>query len=138
LYSLSLLQSLDLGARTLRLHDNMIWYLRDRIGPEGGRAANQAMIQALGAACDGKWETLPAQHAYGWRFLIRHLRGACRGGEADRILVDYAWIKAKLKAVGVQALFASYLPESEDEGARLVGRAIALSLPAPGESPLRT
>jgi hypothetical protein len=67
----SLLQSLDLGARTLRLHDNMIWYLRDRIGPEGGRAANQAMIQALGAACDGKWETLPAQHAYGWRFLIR-------------------------------------------------------------------
>jgi hypothetical protein len=30
----------------------------------------------------------------------------------------------------VQALFASYLPESEDEGARLVGRAIALSLPA--------
>ena len=33
--ALSLLQSLDRGARTLRLHDNMIWYLRDRIGAEG-------------------------------------------------------------------------------------------------------
>jgi hypothetical protein len=39
-HGLSLLQSLDLDARTLRLHDNMIRYLRDRIGPEGGCAAN--------------------------------------------------------------------------------------------------
>ena len=31
-HALSLLQSLERGARTLRLHDNMIWYLRDRIG----------------------------------------------------------------------------------------------------------
>jgi WD40 repeat protein len=127
---LSLLQSLDLGARTLRLHDNMLWYLRDRIGPEGGRAAHTAMIQALGAACNGRWEKLPAAHTYGWRFLIRHLREAGLGYEADSLLADYAWIKAKLGAVGAQELFASYLPAPEDEGAQLVGRAIALSLPA--------
>jgi hypothetical protein len=29
LHALSLLQRLNLRARTLRLHDNMIWYLRD-------------------------------------------------------------------------------------------------------------
>src|SRR5260221_4043852 len=88
------------------------------------------MPRAIGAACDGKWEILPPQHAYGWRFLIRHLRGAGLGSEADTVLTHYAWIKAKLAVVGAQELFASYLPESEDEGARLVGRAVALSLPA--------
>jgi hypothetical protein len=74
--SLSLLQTLDLGGRTLRLHDNMMWYLRDRIGPEGCRAAHQAMIRGLGTACNRNWRMLPAQHAYSWRFLIRHMRGA--------------------------------------------------------------
>jgi hypothetical protein len=72
------LQSLDLGARTLRLHDNIIWYLRDKIGAEGCRAAHAVMAQAIGARCSDGWETLPPADAYGWRFLIRHLRGACR------------------------------------------------------------
>src|SRR5262249_13368742 len=47
----------------------------------------------------------------------------------DRLLTDYAWIKAKLRASGARGLFESYLPEGEDEGVRHVGRAIALSLP---------
>jgi WD40 repeat protein len=134
-HGLSLLQSLDLGARTLRLHDNMISYLRKRIGPDGELAAHQAIIRSLSATCNGEWERLPAQHAYGWRFLIRHLRGSRLDSEADRVLVNYAWIKAKIGAVGIQELLASYLPEPETEGARLVGKAIALSLPALATSP---
>jgi WD40 repeat protein len=129
--ALSLLQSLDLGARTLRLHDNIIWYLRDKIAAEGCRAAHAGMVQAIRARCrGGRWETLPPANAYGWRFLIRHLRGAGRDEEADRLLTSYAWIKAKLCASGAQGLFDNYLPEARDEGVRLVGRAIALSLPA--------
>jgi hypothetical protein len=108
----------------------MIWYLRDRIGAEGCRVAHAAMVRTLRVSCDGKWAKLPAVHAYGWRFLIRHLRGAGQDAEADGILVDYAWIKAKLRATCPSNLFASYLPESQDEGSRLIGRAIALSLPA--------
>jgi hypothetical protein len=128
--ALSLLQSLNLGARTLRLHDNIIWYLRDKIGAEGCRAAHAAMVLAIGARCGGgRWEALPPEDAYGWRFLIRHLRGADRDEEADRLLTSYAWIKAKLHATGTQGLFNSYLPEGQDEGVRLVGRALALSLP---------
>jgi hypothetical protein len=73
---------------------------------------------------------LPPADAYGWRFLICHLRGAGKDDDADRLLINYAWIKAKLRASGAQGLFDSYLPESQDEGGRLVGRAIALSLPA--------
>jgi hypothetical protein len=95
--ALPLLQSLDLGARTLRLHDNIIWYLRDKIGAEGRRAADAAMVEAIGTRCGGGWEMLPRADAYGWRFLIRHLRGAGRDEEADR-LTNYAWIKAKLRA----------------------------------------
>ena len=128
--ALSLLQSLRRGARTLRLHDNMIWYLRDRIGPEGYRAASAAMVRALSARCDAGWAKLPASHAYGWRFLIRHLRAAGQDQEADALLVDYDWIRAKLRATGASDLFGDYLPESPDEFARLVGRAIRLSLPA--------
>ena len=129
-HGLSLLQTLDLRARTLRLHDNMVWYLRDRIGPDGVHSAHRAMTQAISSACNGKWETLPGQHTYGWRFLIRHLRGAGLGGEADDLLVDYAWIKAKLLAVGPWELATDYRSGPADEGAQLVGRAISLSLPA--------
>jgi hypothetical protein len=73
-YALSLLQSFNLRTRTLRLHDNMIWYLRDLSGPISLRATHGAMIRSISESCNGKWELLPASHAYGWRFLIRHLR----------------------------------------------------------------
>jgi len=130
LHGLSLLQSLDLAARTLRLHHNMIWYLRDRIGAQSCQIAHAAMVESMRARCEGKWETLPPDDTYGWRFLIRHLRGAGQDAEADRLLTDFTWIKAKLRATGPRYLLDSYLPASPDAGARLVGRAIALSLPA--------
>jgi hypothetical protein len=135
LHGRSLLQSLDRNTRTMRLHDNMVWYLRDRIGAEGCRAAHAAMVRTLRARCDGGWETLPPKEIYGWQFLVRHQRGAGEDTEADRLLTDYAWIKAKLHATSARELFAGYLPESPDGGARLVGRAIALSLPALADNP---
>ena len=135
LYGLSLLQSLDLGARAVRLHDNMIWYLRDRIGADGCRAAHAAMVRAMHVHCDGGWETLAPEDRYGWGFLIRHLRGAGQDVEADQLLADYAWVKAKLRATDPWGLFDSYQPESPDAGARLIGQAIALSLPALAANP---
>jgi WD40 repeat protein len=135
LYRRSLLQQLDRGAAMLRLHDNMVWYLGGRIGTEGCRAAHASMVRALHIACHGQWEKLPVEHTYGWRFLIPHLRGAGQDAEADRLLTEYAWIKAKLWATGAHNLFRSYVPESSDEAARLLGRAIALSLPALADNP---
>jgi hypothetical protein len=89
-HALSLLQGLDLSARTLRLHDNMIWFLRESLGAEGCSAAHAAMLRAIGAACKGIWAALPVSHNYGWQFLIRHLRGAGQTLEADGLLTDYA------------------------------------------------
>ena len=53
LNGLSLLQNLDLGTKTLRLHDNMTWYLRSRTGPDGTRAAHATMVKALGKGARG-------------------------------------------------------------------------------------
>jgi hypothetical protein len=57
--ALSLLQSLDLGARTLRLHDNIIWYLRDKIAgraaapptPPWSRRSGHVVAAAAGRRC---------------------------------------------------------------------------------------
>jgi hypothetical protein len=132
---LSLLYDLDLRERTLRLHDNITWYLRDRIGADACRAAHAAMVRALGKSCKAHWDRLPTKNHYGWAFVILHLRGAGQDETADRLLTDYAWIKAKLHASGAAGLFTAYRPESSDAGARLVGRAIALSVPALAANP---
>jgi WD40 repeat protein len=131
LHRLSLLQSLNLRDHTLRLHDNIVWYLCDRLKSDGRYAAAHGdMVRAIGAACAGAWATLPPAHVYGWRFLIRHLRAAGQEAAADKLLTDYAWIRAKLHAVGPRHLFSSYLPEPTNPSARLIGHAIELSLPA--------
>jgi hypothetical protein len=83
----------------------MIWYLRDRVGPDGYRTSHAAMIRAIGVACEGQWATLPPLEVYGWRYIIRHFRGAGQDKVADRLLTDYNWVKAKLHATGPQNLF---------------------------------
>ncbi len=126
---LSLLQSLNLGRRTLRLHDNMLWYLGDRLGTEGLQAAHAAMVRAISAKCDGVWNQLPLDQSYFWRFLIAHMRAAAQQQTADALLSDYAWIKARLHATDARSLYGSYFPESADPDVRRIGRAIGLSLP---------
>ena len=128
--ALSLLQSLDLGARTLRLHDNMIWYLRDRVGPEGCRAAHAAMLQAIRSRCKGRWHSLPPSETYGWRFLVRHLRGQAGTTRPTGCSLITIGSGRSSDAGDAQMLFELYLPESSAEAVQLVGRAIGLSLPA--------
>jgi WD40 repeat protein len=126
---MSLLQSLDLNARTLSLHDNLLWYMRDRVGAEARRITHAAMVRAIAAQCNENWAQLPSSHQYGWRNQICHLRAAGQDADADRLLTDYAWIKTKLEFSNAQSLFESYLPQATTEPARLTGRAIALSVP---------
>ena len=121
LASLSLLQGLDLGSRTVRLHDNMKWLLRDRMGPERLAAAHGAMADAIVQSADAGWSGLPADDLYGWRFGPGHLRAGGREAEADALLLNYGWIKGRLTAAGAQGLLEAWRPEPEDAEARLVG-----------------
>jgi WD40 repeat protein len=136
LRSLSLLQNLDLGTRTLRLHDTLLWYLRRRIGPAHCVSTHAAMVAALAARCGGQWAAMASDDTYGWRQVLHHLRAAGRGAEADALLTDYNWIHAKLAARGAQELRESWLPEPADLDARLVGRSITLSTPVLALRPL--
>ncbi|MEO5338530.1 MAG: AMP-binding protein, partial [Magnetospirillum sp. WYHS-4] len=134
----SLTQPLDLGARTLLLHDNMLWYLRERLNPDGLRTAHRAMVAALDRLCGGDWTRLP--NAYAWRHAIRHLRGA-EDARAETLLTDYAWLKSKLAATSAQDLYESFIPEPTTEPPRLIGRALAMGVPAltryPDQLPLQ-
>jgi len=40
-----------------------------------------SMLEAIRSRCKGRWQSLPPSETYGWRFLIRHLRGAGQDDE---------------------------------------------------------
>jgi WD40 repeat protein len=128
---LSLLQHLDRHKGSVRLHDNLLWYLRDRSKAAGTLSgAHAAMVRAIATRCGGEFPQLAPGETLFWRHLIRHLRNAGQAEQADRLLTDYAWVRAKLRAIGPLALSESYLPEPDDIGSNLVGQAVSLSVPA--------
>ncbi|MBY5326133.1 NB-ARC domain-containing protein [Rhizobium leguminosarum] len=129
LQELSLLQNLDLGGQTIRLHDNMKWLLRDRMGAARFVAAHGAMADTIRARGGGSWADLSSKELYGWRHGLRHLRAAGRGSEADALLTDYVWIRAKLSVGGAQTLLEAWQPPPQNEEAKTVGRAIGVSAP---------
>ena len=134
--ALSLLQSLDLGARTLRLHDNIIWYLRDKIAGGGlprrpcrdGPGDRGTLRRPLGDDCRPRTPMAGASSSVtcAGRARTRRPTGCSPTTPGSR--------RSCAQRVA-RALFDSYLPEGQDEGVRLVGRAIALSLPALATNP---
>lgn len=126
---LSLLQRLELGEGVVRLHDNMKWLLRDRLGQEGVRAAHGRMADAIRVAGGGSfWWILPYEDAYGWAHGLDHLRGAGREWDVARCLTCYEWIKGRLNTTGAQGLLEAYLEEGEGSRAYPIRRALALSM----------
>ncbi len=109
LYGRSLLQTLNLGSGTLRLHDNVLWYLRDQIGPDRCRAAHAAMVRAIQRRCDAKWETLPPQQA--WLAFpdpaLAGRRSGCRSRPAaDRLSLDSGKAPRDWSVRSARSLFA--------------------------------
>ena len=111
--ALSLLQSLDLGARTLRLHDNIIWYCATRSATNGCRAAHAAMVQAIGARLRGGLGDAAARGCL--RLAVPDPSpprgGPGRGGRpaAHRLRLD----QGEAARAGARGLFESYLPEGQ-------------------------
>ncbi|MBK5927476.1 hypothetical protein CCR87_09080 [Rhodobaculum claviforme] len=135
LADLSLLQRLDLGRQTVRLHDNMKWLLGDRLGAAETQAAHAAMAEALLARAGGAWSAAPVEDSYSWRHAPAHLRAAGRAEDADALLLDPGWIAGRLAALGATSLAEAGRPEPTAEDARLVARALALSVPTLQEHP---
>jgi hypothetical protein len=124
LFDLSLLLERDLGQGFFRLHDTVRQFLRDRAGKERLIAQHKAVIAALDGAGEAADErTRP----YFYRSLPHHLAEAGEREKLDALLLDPAWLKAKLDATrNPLGLFLDYQQYGAGEAQSLIGRTLRL------------
>jgi WD40 repeat protein len=117
----SLLQTLDLTTRQLRLHDVMRTYLHDAL------AKRTDAKQVHGRLIDGWGEANKLPNEYAWRWYAYHMAAANRETELRELLLNPAWLQAKLAATDVTALTADFDYLANDEDLQLVQGALRLS-----------
>lgn len=113
--------------RRLRIHDLILDYLRRLVGADKLTRKHRDLLASYGRKCSGEWPRGP-NDGYYFENLIWHLRSARQSDDALHLLMDFAWMQAKLDACGITALVADYdwfAARSED--ARLVQEALRLS-----------
>jgi hypothetical protein len=124
LFDLSLLLERDLGEKFVRLHDTVRQFLRDRAGKERLVAQHKALAAILEGASDATDERT---RRYLFRTLPYHLAEAGERGNLDTLLLDPAWLKAKLEATkNPLALFLDYQQYGAGEAENLIGRTLRL------------
>ena len=107
LFDLSLLLDLDLGQRFFRLHDTTLRFLQHCAGREGLVAQHRQLLAALDGIVSA--DTDARTRRYYYLYLPHHLAGAGEREKLDALLLDPAWLKAKLEATGnMQLLIADY------------------------------
>jgi WD40 repeat protein len=92
---LSLLLTLDLSVRYVRMHDVVRRYLLDRLGAQA-EALHSTLVEAGRPA--GGWPTLQPSEPYWWQHLFFHLHAA---GALDELLataLDFRWLSEKTTA----------------------------------------
>ena len=125
LFDLSLLLNLDLGQRFFRLHDTTRHFLRNRAGKDSLVTLHAQLAGALDGAASA--ETDARTRCYYYLFLPHHLAAANERAKLDALLLDPAWLQAKLQATAnPQALAADYQLYGVGEAQSLVGRALRL------------
>ena len=129
LHRRSLLQSLDLTTRQLRLHDVMRDYLRAEL------ARHTDPRQVHSQLVDGWGDRLHLPAGYPWQWYAYHMAAAGRVGELRECLLDPQWLRAKLAATDVTSLTADFDRLPVDEELELVQGAIRLSANVIGRNP---
>lgn len=132
--SYSFLSSMDDEKDTVRLHDEILAYLRQSCG-EDIRAKHARLVASIKSHCTDGWHTLPADHQYGWNNLLYHLEAQGLQGEADDLRTDFNWFKAKLEATDILSLQRDFRSPIMSEDATAVGRAIDMSRAVLNEDP---
>ncbi|HRE46862.1 MAG TPA: NB-ARC domain-containing protein [Aggregatilineales bacterium] len=116
LYSRSLLQSLDLGRRVIRLHDVVRTYLSD----EHTNALKGWHNQFLGAYKLSEWWQLSHSEPYLWETLAYHLLEAGRREDFFRTAADLRYIAIKTLLQGTlktEGLLLSAIQQGESDPA---------------------
>jgi WD40 repeat protein len=132
LYQLSLVVRFDSAAQTLRLHDVMRSCLCTRnklVLPDRHRDFLDAR------RLPGGWPALPPAEPFLWRRLAYHLAEAGSRAELRALLLDYAWLEAKLVATDINALLADFDALGDDPELCLIQHALRLSAHVLDEHP---
>ena len=121
----------DLRHGTLQLHDVLRGFLAVQLG-------DAASVHARLLDAWGDPHGLP--YPYAWRAWAFHMRSAGRQLELGRLLLDIAWLEAKLRATDIHALNADIEASGASATLALLGDALRLSAPALASDPgqLRT
>jgi WD40 repeat protein len=119
----ALLLSYDRAAGTVRLHDVMRKFLRDRVGPVGLARQAHALVAAYAGSTG--LDLAGAERLYYYRHLPQHLHEAGARAKLDALLISAAWMQAKLSAVGARALIDDY-HYARTKAQRLVGQTLEL------------
>ena len=102
-------------------------YLRRSLGADKLTCKHRDLLASDGRKCAGQRPRGP-NDGYFFENLIWHLRSARQVDDALHLLMDFAWMQAKVDACGITPLVADYdwlAPRKED--ARLVQEALRLS-----------
>jgi WD40 repeat protein len=112
------LVELDLRADVVTVHDVIRAFLQREM-PDA-TALHKRLLHAWG-------DPRQLRDRYAWRWLAYHLTQARQSEELRRLLLDFDWIRAKLVAMGIEALISDYDHLTEDGALRLVHGALRLS-----------
>ena len=127
LYDLSLLLNLDLNRRTLRLHDTIRCFLQDQSGRDGLLAQHRRLAGILETIRPSP-EADARTRRYAYLYLPFHLAAAQERQKLDALLLDPAWLKAKLAATASPAaLVADYDQHGVGELQNFIGRTLRLT-----------
>lgn len=106
----------DLPNGTVRVHDVVRRWMAERI------KGREEELHARLLHAWGDPYALPDRFA--WRSYAYHLRSAGRLDELRKLLLDYSWLKAKLRAAGANALVGDFEYMSHEPPLRLLQGAV--------------
>ena len=129
LYSLALLQALDLKRGTVRLHDVMRKYLTQKQAGEALKGLHCQFVEAYDAASGPDIEDAE-ERRYFYTWFPTHLHEAGEREVLDGLLLDPQWMQRKLDALdGPMPLIADYdnLVYDRQSMPRNIGRTLRLT-----------
>ena len=123
LFDLSLLLERDLAKGFFRLHDTVRHFLRDQAGKDRLAAQHKALVVILETAVAANERA----RRYLYRFLPHHLAEAGEREKLDSLLLNPAWLQAKLDATrDPVGLFLDYQLYGAGEAQNLIERTLRL------------
>jgi WD40 repeat protein len=119
----ALLLSYDRAAGTVRLHDVVRKFLRDRVGSYGLALQAKALVAAYASGSAGN--LTGRERLYYYRYLPQHLHEAGDRAKLDSLLMSPGWMQIKLAATGPRNLIDDYR-YAHTQGQRLTGQTLDL------------